>query len=64
MTPLGPATRDADAVRQALAVLRDPGLCLVHGLWANVAPIVGEQPVQNITPAWEASERALGWASK
>jgi hypothetical protein len=36
-TPLGPATRDADLVRQALAALRDPVRRVVEELWATVA---------------------------
>ena len=36
-TPFGPATRDADLVRQALAALRDPVRRVVEELWANVA---------------------------
>jgi hypothetical protein len=33
-TPLGPLTRDADAVRAALAALRDPARRLAHEWWA------------------------------
>src|SRR5262249_41615544 len=36
-SPLGPATRDADAVRQALAKLRDPDERAIAELWARVA---------------------------
>ena len=34
-TPFGPAARDADSVRQALATLRDPNGRVVHELWAD-----------------------------
>ena len=34
-TPLGPLTRDADAVRAALAALRDPARRLGHEWWAR-----------------------------
>jgi hypothetical protein len=34
-TPLGPLTRDADAVREALAELRDPARRLAHEWWAR-----------------------------
>ena len=63
-TPFGPATRDADAVRQALATLRDPNERAVQELWAEVAP--NREGTWN-TPAaqpWEAARRALGWSAK
>jgi hypothetical protein len=34
-TPLGPGRRDAESVRAALAVLRDPARRLVHEWWAR-----------------------------
>jgi hypothetical protein len=37
-TPFGPAMRDEDSVRQAMAQLRDPGERVVHELLADVAP--------------------------
>jgi hypothetical protein len=37
-TPFGPAMRDEDSVRQAMAQLRDPGERVVHELMADVAP--------------------------
>jgi hypothetical protein len=35
-TPLGPAPRTADSVRQAMAELRDPRRRLLHELWAQL----------------------------
>ena len=37
-TPFGPATRDADAVRAAVAALRDPQERVVHELLATLPP--------------------------
>jgi hypothetical protein len=37
-TPLGPRGRDGEAVRAALAALRDPARRLVAELWARHAP--------------------------
>jgi hypothetical protein len=37
-TPLGPAPRTAEAVRAAVAALRDPARRLVAELWARHAP--------------------------
>jgi hypothetical protein len=62
-TPLGPATRDADQVRQALALLRDPGQRVLHELWANVVPAVDQASNRNDTGPWKEAERALGWAA-
>ena len=61
-TPLGPATRDADQVRQALALLRDPGQRVLHELWANVVPAVDQASNRNDAGPWKEAERALGWA--
>jgi hypothetical protein len=60
-TPLGPATRDADRVRQALAALRDPEQRVLHELWAHVAPT--EQASSHAsTGPWKGAEHALGWS--
>lgn len=40
-TPLGPARRTPEAVREAMAELRDPERRLMHELWARV-PAAGE----------------------
>lgn len=63
-TPLGPRPRTAEAVRAAVAALRDPYQRLVAELWARHAP-----PVRTEAPAQEAApepaptrlRRALGW---
>jgi len=71
-TPLGPATRDADQVRQALTALRDPEQRVLHELWANVVPAnVGptSEPALAQSNAgagagpWEEAGRALGWSA-
>jgi len=60
-TPFGSATRDADAVRRALATLRDPHERVMHELWADVATEVGGKPNAPATKAWEEAARAIGW---
>jgi hypothetical protein len=62
-TPFGPAARDADSVRQALATLRDPNGRVVHELWADVAHDA-EMRIARQGNAWTAAERALGWTAK
>jgi hypothetical protein len=66
-TPLGPATRDSEKVRQALAALRDPEQRVLHELWANVAAAGGQASRHsNAGPCagpWEEAERALGWSA-
>jgi hypothetical protein len=59
-TPFGPATRDADSVRAALATLRDPNERIVHELLANVAHRDGALPAEDPTAPWEAAARAIG----
>ena len=61
-TPLGPAPRDADRVRQALAALRDPTQRVLHELWANVVPASGQASSQTGAGPWEEAEHALGWS--
>ena len=62
-TPVGPRPRTAEAVRAAVAALRDPYRRLVAELWARHAPAIVETP----TPDSEAPvaptglRRALGW---
>jgi hypothetical protein len=60
-TPLGPAHRDADTVRQALSRLRDPLQRMRCELWANVSPPTASETGESPTAAWEAGARALGW---
>jgi hypothetical protein len=62
-TPLGPATRDADRVRQALAALRDPQQRVLHELWANVAPADGPASGHSNAGPWEEAGHALGWSA-
>jgi hypothetical protein len=60
-TPFGPATRDGDAVRHALAALRDPNRRVIHELWADVAiPSTNEQR-ENATQPWQGAGAAIGW---
>jgi hypothetical protein len=69
-TPFGPATRDADSVRQALATLRDPNERVVHELLANVvllpnvAPSFDGKRTEHPGEAWKGAERAIGWAGQ
>jgi hypothetical protein len=60
-TPLGPATRDADTVRHALAALRDPEQRALHELWAKVAPVTADGPRDNSAEPWDAAARVIGW---
>ncbi|MES2295827.1 MAG: hypothetical protein V4582_02240 [Pseudomonadota bacterium] len=64
-TPLGPARRDADDVRRALAALRDPQQRMLHELWANIAPLAHPKNAARNDPAasgWAEAGRAFGWA--
>jgi hypothetical protein len=63
-TPLGPAIRDADGVRQALAALRDPVERVVHELWAGLAPSAGGPRTAAVADAWTGAGGALGWTGK
>jgi len=62
-TPLGPQPRTAEAVRAAVAALRDPYRRLVAELWARHAPpSVPDAPSPPASPAARAGlRRALGW---
>jgi hypothetical protein len=63
-TPLGPRPRTAEAVRAAVAALRDPYQRLVAELWARHAPPVRTEapPKQEAAPEdAPALRRALGW---
>jgi hypothetical protein len=62
-TPLGPATRDADRVRQALATLRDPEQRVLNELWANVGPASGPASDHSNAGPWEEAAHALGWSA-
>ena len=52
-TPLGPAQRTADAVRQAMAELRDPQRRLMHELWAQLP--ASPSPTESPNPALAAA---------
>jgi len=62
-TPFGPATRDADKVRQALATLRDPNERVIHELLADIAPSAGGNQGE-YPEAWQEAQRAIGWTGK
>ena len=63
-TPLGAQPRTAEAVRAAVATLRDPYRRLVAELWARHAPpsvaAAAPEPAA-AAPAREGLRRALGW---
>jgi hypothetical protein len=63
-TPFGPATRDVDSVRQAVAALRDPVTRVIHELWAEVARHPERGPGENPRRAWAKAARAIDWSAK
>jgi hypothetical protein len=60
-TPFGSAVRDADAVRQAMAFLRDPEERVGCELWADVRRRAAEPPGKSVQAAWTGARRAIGW---
>lgn len=60
----GTMTRDADAVRQALAQLREPGERVVHELWASVAADAIPGEAHPVDAGWPEAERALDWKAR
>jgi len=62
-TPLGPQPRTAEAVRAAVAALRDPYQRLVAELWARHAPAEGPKPQPDASepPGVPELRRTLGW---
>lgn len=61
-TPVGPRPRTAEAVRAAVAMLRDPYQRLVAELWARHAPAIVEPVSETEQPTPPtALRRALGW---
>jgi hypothetical protein len=61
-TPIGPRPRTAEAVRAAVATLRDPHQRLVAELWARNAPPPrpADEPDRERAPI-TGIRRALGW---
>ena len=63
-TPLGPRPRTAEAVRAAVAALRDPQQRLLAELWARHAPegeVEPAEPPAGAPPAPAIKRRGLGW---
>jgi len=62
-TPLGPRQRTHEAVRAAVAALRDPYRRLLAELWARHAPPVqpAAPPEAPRDPGRPGLRRALGW---
>jgi len=62
-TPVGPQPRTAEAVRAAVATLRDPYRRLLAELWARHAPPPATAAPEGPAPAPEhpGLRRALGW---
>jgi hypothetical protein len=63
-TPFGPATRDADRVRQAVATLRDPVERVIHELLADIPRAALPEPKENLRGPWPGAARAIGWMAK
>ena len=61
-TPFGGAVRDADAVRQAMALLRDPGERVAQELWAEVKRRDDTRD-HGAQAAWTGAGRAIGWVA-
>lgn len=64
-TPVGDRPRTAEAVRAAVAALRDPYQRLVAELWARHAPPVragAAAPDEVVADAPVVTRRALGWS--
>lgn len=60
-TPLGPRPRTAEAVRAAVAVLRDPYQRLLAELWARHAPASLEAAPAAQAAAATGLRKKLGW---
>ena len=63
-TPLGLRPRSPEAVRAAVAALRDPYRRLIAELWARHTPPPAPPSEEPVTPATPPSalRRRLGWA--
>ena len=60
-TPLGPRERTPEAVRAAVAALRDPYQRLVAELWARNAPPMRESRAEPAPQGHPGLRRSLGW---
>lgn len=63
-TPLGPRPRTSEAVRAAVAALRDPYQRLVAEVWARHAPAAAATVIEAepaVDPGHPGARRALGW---
>jgi hypothetical protein len=62
-TPLGPRPRTAEAVRAAVAALRDPYRRLVAELWARNTPAArpAPPPPPNVDAGHVGLRKKLGW---
>jgi hypothetical protein len=63
-TPLGPRPRTAEAVRAAVAALRDPYQRLLAELWARHAPpmrAAAPTPLDEAPATRPSLRRSLGW---
>jgi hypothetical protein len=63
-SPVGPGIRTADAVRAAMAELRDPERRVIHEAWARTFPEASERatgPKEDHLRPWDEAYRAIGW---
>lgn len=60
-TPLGPRERTPEAVRAAVAALRDPYQRLLAELWARHAPASLDEAPPPAVPSTTGLRRRLGW---
>ncbi|ACY12884.1 hypothetical protein [Haliangium ochraceum] len=74
-TPLGAHTRTVEAVREAMAELRDPDKRLAHELWARLPVPTADADANADTDAaagadaagdapWPGARARLGWAAR
>jgi hypothetical protein len=63
-SPVGPGIRTADAVRAAMAELRDPERRVIHEAWARTFPEAVERAEgskEDPLGPWDEAYRAIGW---
>jgi len=60
-TPMGPRERSPEAVREAVAALRDPYRRLLAEFWARHAPPMRAEAPPEPEAAPSGIRRALGW---